>query len=225
MTKELYTLEKAAARLNVSLRTVHNYLKKGLLTRVMRDGHVCLPAAEVEDLLVESTFPTMNRANWIEMNARQKRLEERMATVTAILGLHNEPLRPNKENAVGLHSQANKAVAVGSWDPKEVDMWTDILGKIDEVTLSTIAVAATDIRPWFTYVSLCNELLGFVEAKYHKGEKTLALERQILKLEECRKHLRSVAVVWIETNRGTVSDVILKAMVPTSRQYGKQSSG
>ena len=223
MTQEFYTLETAASRLNVSLRTIHNYLNKGMLSRVIREGRVTIPASDVEDLRSETSFPVMNKANWIDMNARLRRLEERMAAMTAIMGLHNEPLRPNKENALGLHVQAKKAATAGKWEEKEVDMWTDILGKIDEVTLTTIATASTDLQPWSTYFSLCQSLLDYCEAQYKK-EKTLALERQIMKLEDCRKHLRSVAVVWIETNRGNMSDVVLRAMIP-NRQYGKSSSG
>lgn len=222
MTQEFYTLEKTAARLNVSLRTVHNYLNKGLLTRVVKEEGVRIPATEVEDMVVETSFPTMNKANWIDLNARLRRAEERLATVTTILGIHNEPLRPNKENAVGLHIQAKKALTADSWEPKEVDMWTDIIGKIDEVTLTAIAVASTDVQPWYTYIGLCQALLSFAEKKY-KEEKTIARERQVLKLEECKKYLRSVATVWIETNRGSISDVILKAMIPT-RQNGKRSA-
>ena len=223
MTKEFYTLDKAAARLNVSLRTVHNYLKKGMLTRTYVDGRVMVPTAEVEDLVVDSSFPTMNRENWINMNSRLKRLEERMSMVSALLGLHHDPLRPNKENAAGLHSQAKKANTSSSWDPKEIEMWIGILGRVDEVTLTTIAGATGDIQPWFSYTSLCQSLLDYVEKKYRE-EKTIERERQLSSLEDCKKHLRSVAVVWMETNRGSLSDIVLKAMIP-SRQSGKTSSG
>lgn len=223
MVEESYTFKEAATRLKVSVRTIHNYVRKGLLEKTVKDGKASVKASGVEDLVVETAFPSMTRSNWIEVCSRLRRLEERMSVVTSMLGMRNDPLRPNEENALGLHSQAKKACMSTSWEDKELDMWCDVLGRIDEVSLTSIAKATGDIQPWFVYLDLCRMLSGYVESKY-KASPTLANEGRIEKLEHIHKSLRASSVLWMETNRGSLPEVIVRAMVPVSRGRGKQSS-
>lgn len=223
MISESYTFKEAATRLKVSVRTIHNYVRRGLLEKTVKDGKAAVKASGVEDLVVEYSFPTMTRSSWIEVCSRLRRLEERMSVVTTMLGMRNDPLRPNEDNARGLHSQAKKACMSSSWEDKEIDVWCDVLGRIDEVSLTSIAKSTGDIQPWFVYLDLCRLLSEFCAAKY-KSSPTLANESRAEKLEHCHKSLRSSAVLWMETNRGSLPDIILKAIAPVSRGRGKPSS-
>ena len=223
MTPESYTFKQAATRLKVSVRTIHNYVRKGLLEKTVYEGKASVKASGVEDLVIETAFPSMTRSNWIEMCSRLRRLEERMSIVTTLLGFRSDPLRPNESDSQALHSQAKKACTAPNWDDKEVDLWCDILGRVDEVTLTSIAKATGDIQPWFVYLDLCRMLSESVQAKY-KEKPTVAQEGRLEKLEHCHKSLRASAVLWMETNRGSLPEVIIKAMVPTSRGRGRQSS-
>lgn len=210
MGSTVYTFEQAASRLKRSKRSVHNYVKKGLIRREFHDGMAGVSAADVEDLVRQEAFPAMNRENWIELVSRVRRLEERYAVMSEIMGLRYNPLRPNKENSEELYRAARRALTESFWESKEVDMWTGLFGRIDETTLQMMSSHVPDSQPWMPFFELCRRMQDHVGGEYASKE-TVEIEKRYLKLEECRKHLRAIAVVWSESGRGLTSSAILKA--------------
>lgn len=210
MGSAFYTYEQAATRLNRSKRTIYLLIKKGMLRKESCNGVLGVSAVDVEDLATQTELPAMNKSNWDDLQIKVRRMEERMAVLTEILGFKSEPIRPSINNAADLYIAAKKAVEAGSWVEEEVMTWAGIFKRIDEATLKVIAEAVSDTTPWIPFFELCALMQGKAETEYSRL-KNIQTERVFLVLEDCKKHLRSVAVVWADLGLGNAASVVLKS--------------
>ena len=215
------TFEEAANRLGRSKRSIHNYVKQGLLQRVMNSGNVVLRKEDVEQLAVDigSDSPALNRKTFYLLQARLKKLEEEMVAVKHILEIRDSPLRPSESEARGLYAAATESLSRRNWVAEEVDLWAAQFERLDEPALDSISQAIQDNKAWTPFFTLCLELIKYAHSRFstEKVDPLLWLARH-KRLEEGRKKLRGSILIWIEAGRGSVSEPFL-----TSLEGGKEA--
>lgn len=209
-SNEFYTLEESKNRLNRSLRSLHYYVRDGLLRKELRDGQIVLRKEDVEQLAIElgTDAPAMNRKTFLQLAAKVRQLETTMAVVRRRLDI-SPPLRPTLEEALNLHRAATRALAKGQWDIKEAGVWTAIFEGLDEVALEKVGEAIHAAKPWMIFYELCLALMKRVS---YQPDFATSLELQSAHqlLDLSRKKLREVIVVWTELGRGSLTPTALK---------------
>ncbi len=217
MGRSFYTYDEAARRLQKSKRTVLNYIKKGLLRAVPQDGTRMIDKEDVETLAIDlgADYPVLNRVSVFRMMARLEKLENEMRTVTHILELKDDPLRPDPVAAKGFHAAACEALvrtANREWTIEEVRLWAGQLEKMDEETLEAFCVAMGDNKAWSPFFRLCREMETYasrqtVAAADHKVYlEWYQLEKQ---LANGRRKLRAAIVLFIEMGKGASTERLL----------------
>lgn len=208
MGSTFLTIGETANRLNVSKRTVHNYIDKGFLRRLLRDGKVYLSKEEVEQLAVDlgSDFPALTRKNMYDVTRRLRQLEEKMAVmeqVWATWGVQDQPMRPDNETAAKLYDAATGFLTVSRWPLEVIESWTKVFNQMDETFLESISVVAKTPQPWLVFYQLATKMLEFVtQAKETKS--SLLLQALQTKLQMGRRKVREEALFWMESGRGLV---------------------
>lgn len=207
------SFDAAATRLKCSRRTVHNYIKKGLLTKRFENGKVVIPADEVEQLAVSSgtDLPALNRQTFFALSAKVRKLEEIVAVLQRALDIRDTPLRPSKETGLGLLAAANKALTAPAWVDKELEMWATHFDRFDEVTWDIISEAAVSKTVYESFLALCIAQIRYVSRK--KGFDT-NLDLQLLhkKLEMGLKRLRESLQTWIVLQQGRTPKALLEGL-------------
>ena len=209
MGSGFYSFEEAANRLGRSKRSIHSYVKQGLLKRVVNNGLVLLRKEDVEQLAVElgSDAPAMNRHSFFQIQSRLAKLENEMVTIKHILEIRDEPLRPGANEAIGLYRAAADSLSRKKWVMDEVRLWADQFERMDEVAVETICKANQNPKAWVVFYDLLLEMQKYVAAQFSKKPD---LEWQALekKLDEGRKKLRPTIVILIEMNKGVSESFI-----------------
>jgi hypothetical protein len=206
-------IEEAANRLGCTKRSVHNYINRGFVRRVVRDGKTCVQREDVEQLALDkgTDFPAMSRKTMHELNHRIRKLEEQMALVQEAWGIQEKPLRPSEKEAAGLYKAATDYLSVAGWKAHELETWANLFNQFDEKTLEALADAMKDSQPWKVFFELSSRMLEFITNA--KGAKeSLQLQALRAKMEMGKKKVRESALFWIESGRGTVSAHIFKAL-------------
>lgn len=200
-------------RLGRSRRSIHYYIEKGFLTVKKQREKTLLSKDDVEQLAVElgTDLPALNRRNMFDLLTRVKKLEEQVAMVQAMWGLQEKPLRPNPQEAAGLHKAVTDYLSVESFSAKELETWATLFNQVDEGTLLAIAEATMTVKPWETLFQLASRMVDYVEAA--KELKTsLILQALHTKLNAGKRKIREAALLWVESGRGTVPNQVFKLL-------------
>lgn len=215
---EFCSFDEAATRLERTKRTIHSYVKGGLLRKTVRGGKPVLYCKDVEQLRVElgSDMPAITRGTIFEMTTRIRKLEEEVAVFRRIHGLKTEFSRPSKSEAEALFTAANRTLQNNSWTLEEVETWTDLLGRFDEESFELVE-SFLGGRSWEPFFRLTTALVDFLQAAggYRQD---IHLQSLVSRLEEIRKHLRQVVVCWVEVRKGGSNDALLAKL-----ELGKES--
>jgi excisionase family DNA binding protein len=210
------SFDEAANRLNVTKRSIHNYIKKGFLRRVVRGSTVLVYREEVEQLAEDSgtDLPALSRKTLLDMSHRIRKLEEQMVMVQEIWstwGVVEKPLRPAPEEAAGLFRAATSYLTADKYQLKEIESWAVLFVQIDEKTLMAVAEATKTLKPWEVFYTLVDRMLSFLsKSKELKG--SLHLQSVKAKLDVGRRKLREAAMLWIEDGRGSVDPSIFRSL-------------
>jgi hypothetical protein len=213
MGSTFVTVDEAAARLDRTRKTIFEYLKKGFLHRHLRNNKVMIDRDEVEQLAVElgTDFPAITRHTMFGVLSRLKKLEEQMHVVEATWGLQERPLRPNPNEASGLFRAATDFLCATEWDVQQLETWAGLFNQVDEETLTRVAAAVNETKPWEVFYRLAGRMVEFVDA-VPAAKEVLALKALRAKMEMGRKKVREAALLWIEAGRGGVPDHVFKAL-------------
>jgi len=215
-TTSLLTYDQAANRLGCTKRSVHNYIERGLLKRVVQSGKVLVRRDDVEQLAEESgtDFPALNKKTVYQMLSRLKKLEDRYEMMTQIwdtLGLQEKPLRPEPKEAAQLHRAATDFLTVATYQLKEMQSWAGVFVRIDDAAVETVAEATGSLQPWRPFHDLAHRMLDHLEKQ--KALKTdIELQALQAKLQLGRRRVREAALFWIEAGRGSVPEQALRAL-------------
>jgi excisionase family DNA binding protein len=209
MGSDFVSIAEAAKTLKRSKRTVVSYLKNGLLHRERVGRKTLIPVADVESLLVELgvDLPAMNRKTFYQLVARVQRLEMTSAVLQRATGIGASPLRPSKDEALGLYEAAQRALGTEIWRTDELDLWADMYEKMDEVFFDIVGsyIAVTDA--WRPFYTLC--VAQARRVSQHQGfEKDLHLQQLHDRLRLSMKMMRGVVLAWVELGGGSATAVV-----------------
>jgi hypothetical protein len=211
MGSDFVSIAEAARLLKRSKKTVTAYLNSGALRRVRNGIRVVIPVADVEALSVDigTNLPAMNKKTFYQLVARVQRLEMAVAVLRKATGIGASPLRPSKEESVGLYEAAIRALAAGKWEQAEIDVWADLYEKMDEVFFDILGsyVARTDA--WRPFFELCIAQARQV-SQHEDFPRSLGLQQRHDRLRLSIREMRNVILVWVETGGG----VSMAAVMP-----------
>jgi hypothetical protein len=207
----LLTITEVATRLGRHRRSIHNYLEKGFLRRVERNGKVLVPSEDVEQLAVElgTDFPALTRRTLFEMQAKIRKLEEGQRVFEKMWGIQEKPLRPSPNEAAGLLKATTDYLSNTSWRFEELNSWALLFNRVDEETLDALAEHGMTTKPWEPLYDLSLRMLAFIDKT--KAE-TLELQALRATMESGRKKIREATLFWIERGRGTVPQQVFKLL-------------
>lgn len=199
MGREFYSIDEAANLLGRSKRSIHYYIKQGLLTKKMKDGKVCIPANDVEQLAIDigANSAPINRRTLIELQYKIRKLEEAVSVFKRILDVRSMPLIPSNEEAVSLFGASIVELTERNFSEESVQRWSHIYPRLDELSLSTICKAVGRNDAWEPIFRLCMSHLEWV-SKQKDFKSNLKWQTLYENLQEGRKALKSTIVVWIE---------------------------
>lgn len=204
---------EAANRLGCTKRSVHNYINRGFVRRVVRDGKALVHREDIEQLALDkgTDFPALSRKSMFEVMHRLRRLEEQMALVHGMWGIQEKPLRPSVREAAGLYKAATDYLSVDKWQVHELDSWAGLFNQFDEKTLEVVAEAVSETQPWKVFHDLAGRMLDFV-TKSKDLKSSLQLQALRTKLDMGKKRVREAALFWMEAGKGTIPSHIFKAL-------------
>jgi len=203
MGRTFVTFEDAAKLLKCSKRTVHNYVKKGRLRKDVEDGEVVLRREDVEQLAegLGSDLPALNNRTLLELLGRIKTLEMKVSVFQKIHGIEEHPpLRPGTDEALKLVSNAEWYLQKKDITSPEIGLWVSLFQRMDELTFQMIHRAGAKPEFWKTLFDLCLYLMDFV-SNPRRCKETRTWLAHHLELNECRKSLRSIILLWVELTR------------------------
>lgn len=210
MGRTFVTFEDAARLLKCSKRTVHNYVKKGLLRREYSEGTVVLCQEDIEQLADEfgSQLPALNNRTLLEILGRLKSMEVQLAVFKKMHGIEEHPpLRPDPEEALKLVGNAQWYLEKKVFTSPELDLWVSLFQRMDELTFDLIRRAGARNDFWQDFFNLCLHLMDFTsDPSKCKGSRIWV--RHHLELNECRKSLRSLVLMWVELGHGKATDAL-----------------
>lgn len=210
MGSDFVSTVEASKMLRRSRRTVVEYLKNGLLRRDKQGKTVLIPREDVERLAVDlgTNLPPMNRQTFFQLTARIQRLEAAVAVLKKAAGITDSPMRPEKDDAIGLYTMARRAQTDKDWKSEEVLMWADLFEKMDEVFFDAVSIYTGDQEAWRPFYSLCAAQAQ--QIAYQEDFKTsLFLQQLHDRLCLSLKTMRGVVLAWIESGNGTAIDQAL----------------
>lgn len=210
MGRTFMTFEDAARLLKCTRRTVYNYVKKGLLRREYEQGAVVLCREDVEQLSDEmgAQLPALSNRTLLEIMGRLSTLEVQMSVFKKMHGIEEHPpLRPEAEEASKLVANAQWYLEKKTFTSPEVDLWVSLFQRMDELTFDLIRRSGAQNDFWQDFFNLCLHLMDFVsDPKRCRGSRTWI--RHHMELNECRKSLRTLVLMWVELGHGKASKTI-----------------
>lgn len=210
MGSDFVSIDEAAKLLGRSRRSVTEYLKNGVLRRVRQGKKVMIPRQEVEDLCVDigANLPPMNRQTFFQLTSRIQRIEAAMAVLKKAAGFSDAPIRPDKNEAVGMLAAAKKAKEESSWKLDEIDLWADMYEKMDEVFFDAVSAFTSESEAWRPFYKLCAAQAH--QLAYSPDFKT-SLRVQALHDRLCfsLKNMRHIILAWIEAGNGSAPDIAM----------------
>lgn len=217
MGSGFYTFEEAATRLGRSKRSLHDYVKKGLIKKRLNGRESVLDREDVELLASEqgTDYPSLNKKTFLKAQTRLQKLEDEMKMVKHILQIRDvQPLRPDPTTSLGLLSAAKTYLGVDReavWMPALIEKWADIFERIDEETLSALVSGSNEAQAWIPFFKFCSQMADFC---WEQDKKTPSLAWQAMgtRLETARQGMRRAIMVWLEMGGGTLPEKLLSGL-------------
>ena len=207
------SFDEAAARLGCSKRTVHNHVKRGYLKKSIQNGKVVLRREEIEQLAVSmgTDLPAINKQSIFLLMSKVQRLEEIVGVLQRALDVRDYPLRPPKEHSIQLHGAVIGALAANHWTDEEIEKWSTLYDRFDEVTLDLMSEHLASTTVFEPFFKLCLAQMRNVSTR-REFETDLDLQLLHKKLDAGRKRLRDTVLMWLNLRKGTVPEAVLDKM-------------
>ena len=192
------TIDEAARYLNVSTRTISNYISQGIITYHKKQGsnRKYIKAEELYELRESKASGDFSVKNFKKLQARVKKLEAQVTVLLKILDTTQIRLGIKEEEAVELFNAANTTLE-GEFTIEHAEAWLPVLLSIDEFDLEVVQKATKADKPWYPFLSLCISLIVFVTGR---REYNTSLDLQLLhkELAESRRRIRLSALLYLE---------------------------
>ena len=193
------SIQEAARFLEVTERTVRNYINKGLLSKTKVGRKVLLVPEEVVSLKedMDSVAPIVSRQEMLHHRAKIRRLESHMEVVLRILDAKDDPLTLSEEYSAELYNLAGEQRKSGSWSVDQIKPWIEIFNRLSENDFEVMQKATKDLHPWRVFLKLCTSMMAQVVSD---SEYVTSLELQGIHrlLAEARRRLRISAFIYGE---------------------------
>lgn len=210
------TLQEAATFLQVTDRTIRNYIKNGLLSKTGKGKSARLPTEEVISLREDrdSTAPIVSRQELLKHRAKIRRLEANMEVVLRMLDAKDAPLSLNPEYSKELYAFAQEHLKKSAWDLSEIKPWLDIFCRLSEEDLDVMRGSTGDLHPWKVFLRLCTAMMSFVvsDSEYRTSIEHQHVHRM---LADARRKLRVSSFIYGEM-MGSMHAEITSLSIPTT---------
>lgn len=202
MSMELLTSEQAAAHLGVSVRTVYNYIRQGLLAKVRDGRRTMLRPLEVEELRIDLDEKNISgqklRSEVVRQRAEIRRMRAELDVVLRILDTRSEPLKLRGGHALGVYQAALSRLQQATWAVGDIAPWVRVFLRISEEDFREMQLASEDPRPWVPFLRLVHRMIGCV-VKSPAYSTSMDLQQIHRELAECRRRVRISAMCFMDT--------------------------
>lgn len=212
MGRTFVTFEEAAQLLKCTVRTVHNFVKRGQLRKEFELGSVALSRDEVEQLARERGIglPPLNNHTLMQMMGRITNLEVQLSVFKKMHGITDRKwLRPTDQEASSLMGMIQFFLTKKDFTNQEVDLCASIFGRLDELSFDLLKKATGRDDFWKDFFTLCLNLLDFV-SDHDRSPNLRERARLDLELSLGLKGMRAVILTWIELGHGTTTTQLSK---------------
>jgi hypothetical protein len=202
---DLLSRKDTAAMLKVTIRCLHNFVKRGLLKQVGKGRQVYFHRADVVALLetmggnldLASVATTAMRA-LIKAEQCEKVLNKLLST----LGFTSLPLVTTQAGIFRLHERAKGLLAEkeGSAEAGTIFHFAQELFGISEEYLRLVEHHTADGEPWRVYLEASEQLCKL--APRHRLVHDYELASAYGFLEAARRHIRAVAYAYVRATHG-----------------------
>lgn len=198
------SIPKAAEFLEVTVRTVNRYIRRGLLRTEKRKGCRVIPRDDLHTLKEQKTRKDLpyavNKVTIGMLSSQIQMLQKNMDVVLRILDLRHEPLGLDAGQLENLHAMAQYHMQE-QWSPQQEDMWVSTFIRMKLEDIEEMSKMIEDDQPWRPFFQLCRAML---QAPCDVDNK--------LKLNAGKANIEKIAHIWASTKgvRDHALDNILK---------------
>lgn len=214
MGRTFVTFGEAAELLKCTVRSVHNFVRRGQLRREFEHGSVVLSRADVEAFAEErgNGLPALNNHTLKILMSRLSNVEMQLSVFKKMHGISDRQwLRPTVVEGENLHSMAKHFLLMDSFTTQHIDLWAGTFNRFDELTFDLLKKATNSEVFWKDFFDLCLKLLDFVsDTSRSKGLRERS--RLDLELSLGLKNMRSIILTWIELGHGSNTTQLLKSL-------------
>ncbi len=198
-------IQKAAKELQVSVRTVQNMVKSGLLSPVFikdkKTGHnrMCFNQNEVWAVTANrlekgSTAKTGNVA--ARALALAQHTHKQLESVLLLLGITEEALSFGEEDVAALYEKAREFLKYGGISSEgDAVFWARVFMQTSEEYLRLLE--HHDQRPWILLLGVGEKI-----AKELRDNTSLTIDKTLGFLNAARRHLRNTAYCFVRAKEG-----------------------
>jgi hypothetical protein len=167
MGSDLIDVMEAAELLGVSHRSVHHFVRQGLLKpRYPRGRKLNAPELflrEEVSALVEARERKLDFRQVgtvaLQAHASSRALERRVEFLEQLLGRSYATLPLDEEDVVALYSEAREGIEVPPTDVTSVMRWSGIFLSMSEEFLEVLTAITNDIEAWKVFLDLSSAML------------------------------------------------------------------
>jgi len=167
MGSDLIDVMEAAELLGVSHRSVHHFVRQGLLKpRYPRGRKLNAPELFLRDEVCALVEAREKRFDFrytgtiaMQAHASSRALERRVEFLEQLLGRSFATLSLDEEDIVALYAEAKEGVEVPPIDVTGVMRWAGIFLSMGEEFLELLASATNDIESWKVFLDLSAAML------------------------------------------------------------------
>jgi len=195
----------AAKMLRVTVRTLSNFVRQGLIKPVIRERRVYFHHTDITTLL-ETMGGNMDLASVATMAmrafVRAEQCEKKLASLLILLGVDSPPLSTSKKAVLDLYKRVRelRAKQDGSSEAGEIFYLSKELLGISEEYLRLVEHYTANNEPWRVFLEVSQHLCKL--APRNRFTHDHELTRAYGFLEAARRHVRSVAYFYVRASHG-----------------------
>lgn len=201
MGRNFVTVKQACAILGLSESSIRTYIKKGYL-KAGQDKNDLEAAGVLELQRLKEAAPPFDKIVLAKLQEELRETQLKLQIVMRTLSVGADPLKLPDERLALLHGDAKLMSEVGC--PREMEeMWLDLLSRLEFEDLLRLEALTKDPNPWRPFLYLMEQLVI-------RGRRALRPG-----FDTCKRHLRLLAMTWIETRKSLPIEAALPDFLKT----------
>ena len=201
MGRDFVTVKQACAMLGLSETSIREYIKRKYLR----------PGQDKNDLVAEDVLqlqrlkdgaPPFDKITIAKLQEELRETQLKLQIVMRTLNVGADPLKLPDDRLVLLHGDAKLMSEVGC--PRNMEeMWLDFLPRLEFEDLLRLEALTKDPNPWRPFLYLTEQLVLSGRRALRPG------------FDTCKRHLRLLAMTWIETRKSLPIEAALPDFLKT----------